>query len=594
MFKGNSYTLAFVLTIVLGSMSKAQQANIDFKISNVGPVMQVVSNHGMLGGGETKYTGFFDTEYPAGSGIQYGTWALWIGGVKNGIKSVDEGGPWTGTGFYGNRVTMYATSAPWDSIWVVDRGQTVDIPYWPSYTGVSDQDLVCRYNDNIQNIPGHSPMYLEVIQVTYAWTSLEFLVHQFWIRPLQGDVQDVYVGTFGNASIGKFSYLLGDPNEEFGSFDTKNHLGLEQSNRPPAAAAMGPIGWRLVADVPDSLVHWTWLDGSAGGVNIMDNFNTDEIRYTYMKAGILHDPVQGTKYGHCLYAIGPFQLHMGDTLHFTLGEILGVGLNGVVTNLDRFLKLRSQGYQTPAPPPRPPLRFATANHQVTLNWQVQPGDVNPETYTDKYRGDGDLQPFEGYRVYKSYDGPSGPWTFVADFDRSDDNIGKNTGLQHSFTDYGLLNNLLYYYTVTAYSKADTVMQFNSMESSLNANSVAVVPGTATPSTVGQVAVVPNPYRGDQKYYATKPAWEVSHTGGTWIEEDRRIQFVNLPSPCEIKIYTLAGQYVNTIRHDSPGHGYEDWNLTSHVGQTVASGIYLFSAQDLSTGKVQVGKFVIIK
>jgi hypothetical protein len=197
-------------------------------------------------------------------------------------------------------------------------------------------------------------------------------------------------------------------------------------------------------------------------------------------------------------------------------------------------------------------------------------------------------------VYKSYDGPNGPWIILTDFDRLDDAIGKNTGLLRSFTDYGLLNNLVYYYSVTAYSKPDTVLHFGSMESSVNANSVAVVPGTATPSTVGKVAVVPNPYRGDQKYYDYKPAWEVPRVGGLWMEEDRRIQFINLPSPSEITIYTLAGEYVNTLSHNNPARGFEDWNLTSHVGQTIASGIYLFAVKDLNTGGVQVGKFVVIK
>jgi len=41
-------------------------------------------------------------------------------------------------------------------------------------------------------------------------------------------------------------------------------------------------------------------------------------------------------------------------------------------------------------------------------------------------------------------------------------------------------------------------------------------------------------------------------------------------------------------------GYKDWDLTSNVGQTVASGIYLFSAEDLKNNEVQTGKFVIIK
>ena len=38
----------------------------------------------------------------------------------------------------------------------------------------------------------------------------------------------------------------------------------------------------------------------------------------------------------------------------------------------------------------------------------------------------------------------------------------------------------------------------------------------------------------------------------------------------------------------------DWNLTSNVGQTIASGIYLFTAESQTTGNIQVGKFVVVK
>jgi hypothetical protein len=68
----------------------------------------------------------------------------------------------------------------------------------------------------------------------------------------------------------------------------------------------------------------------------------------------------------------------------------------------------------------------------------------------------------------------------------------------------------------------------------------------------------------------------------------------LPVECEIKIYTLAGDLVDTIYHNDPVEGFEGWNLTSSIGQAVASGIYLFSVKDLRNGNAQVGKFVILK
>jgi hypothetical protein len=162
-------------------------------------------------------------------------------------------------------------------------------------------------------------------------------------------------------------------------------------------------------------------------------------------------------------------------------------------------------------------------------------------------------------------------------------------------DNGLVNNLEYYYTVTSFTKPDVVSQQQSLESNKNTNAVVVTPGTAAPTTVtDEIAVVPNPYRGDVSYKDYKPAWELVAPGQEWYETDRRIQFINIPSPSVIKIYTLAGDLVQTIEHNDPSRGFADWNLTSMVGQTVASGIYLYTVEDKKNGEVFVGKFVIIK
>jgi hypothetical protein len=37
-----------------------------------------------------------------------------------------------------------------------------------------------------------------------------------------------------------------------------------------------------------------------------------------------------------------------------------------------------------------------------------------------------------------------------------------------------------------------------------------------------------------------------------------------------------------------------WNLISKEGQAIATGIYLFAVKDLDTGKVQRGKFLVLK
>ena len=60
------------------------------------------------------------------------------------------------------------------------------------------------------------------------------------------------------------------------------------------------------------------------------------------------------------------------------------------------------------------------------------------------------------------------------------------------------------------------------------------------------------------------------------------------------MYTLAGDEGYSLNHNNSDKGYEDWNLTSSVGQTIASGIYLFTVEDLRNGDIQNGKFVVVK
>ncbi|MGC8654790.1 MAG: hypothetical protein ACP5US_12455, partial [Candidatus Kryptoniota bacterium] len=207
----------------------------------------------------------------------------------------------------------------------------------------------------------------------------------------------------------------------------------------------------------------------------------------------------------------------------------------------------------------------------------------------------DKQPFEGYRVYKSTASAEGPWILLAEYDVTKGKIGYKIDLPHSYEDNGLLNNFTYYYSVTSYSKPDTVLPWPSLESNISQNAIAVIPGPAPPKSVGHVKVVPNPYRGDLNYYSYTPRWESPPPSRSfWMEQDRKIQFTNLPARCEIRIYTISGTLVNVLQHNSASLGYEDWNLTSSVGQAISSGIYLFTVQDLSTGAIQVGKFVVIK
>ena len=141
--------------------------------------------------------------------------------------------------------------------------------------------------------------------------------------------------------------------------------------------------------------------------------------------------------------------------------------------------------------------------------------------------------------------------------------------------------------------------------SLLANLKRVLPGTpATDDENIQVGVYPNPYYGSAY-------WDGS---GAKKEVLRKIYFYNLPSKCEISIWTLAGDLVDKFSHDAATYNGQDiewfrtysdpsakfsggehaWDLISKSDQSIATGLYLFTVRDLNSGEIKKGKFLIIK
>jgi 5-hydroxyisourate hydrolase-like protein (transthyretin family) len=97
--------------------------------------------------------------------------------------------------------------------------------------------------------------------------------------------------------------------------------------------------------------------------------------------------------------------------------------------------------------------------------------------------------------------------------------------------------------------------------------------------------VPNPFR------AHAP-WDRPPVPGDTFA--RHLDFLGLPrARSTIRIYTLAGDLVQTLDHDGTrGDGQARWDLISRNGQDIASGIYLFTVE--SGGSHQVGRFVVMR
>jgi hypothetical protein len=571
------------------SLLHAQQARLDWKQHNVGKVRQVVTNMGTMNKALTNFPGLVNSEFPPNSNEEHLYQAgLWVGGINpNGDTLVSET-----QSHYRNE--FFPTASRSDTIWSVARGETVQIPYWQNYVGISDQDFVCRYSDdNLTNIENHTPLHVEVIQTSHAWSSTpvdEFIVFKYKVIPKVHPIKKMYLGFWIHSAVGVINTANFIDENLF--YDRDLHMTtVVDTKGGDDGTAISPLICRVLAPTTPGLT-WTW---GYYEHETMPNTNVEE--YLAMSNGnIMENRSDQPARGHVIHSFGPFDVNVGDTVNVEMALVFGYGVKAAVANAKYLDFLKLKGFKVPSPPPVPIVKVTPRNKGIHLTW-YPPADStkNPEKYTDPNRGDSIKYPFEGYRVYKSSKGRNGPWTLMAQYDVIDD-IPPNTGLTtYEYEEIGLLNNVEYYYAVTAYSKPDNSINFPSQETSTSATALVVTPGTQPPATVGQVYVVPNPYRGDIAYNSYDPPWEKPGGSRTqWMEQDRKIQFVNLPHSCDIKIYTLSGDLVYTIRHHEFNKGYENWNLTSSVGQAVSSGLYLFTVEDKTNGKVQAGKFVIIK
>ncbi len=100
------------------------------------------------------------------------------------------------------------------------------------------------------------------------------------------------------------------------------------------------------------------------------------------------------------------------------------------------------------------------------------------------------------------------------------------------------------------------------------------------SELDLIRVVPNPF--------------VVTSGFDTVRDRHEIHFTRLPLQCTIKIFTLAGELVKTITHNSDVNGasFERWDLKTEFGSEVAYGVYLYHVD--SPAGTKMGKIAIMR
>lgn len=407
-----------------------------------------------------------------------------------------------------------------------------------------------------------------------------------------------------------------------------------------------------------------WLFGSSSSNDFVPPFD-DVSRYDRLKSSMnFASPAVQTqlKVGSNLIqlaSIGPFiQLEPGESMNYTIAYVaakqlstpqggqavdnqeareelyrnlgwayrtyLGEDVNGN-GRLDASEDLNGDGkmnrYVLPEPPATPKVRMIAENNKVTLYWdEAALHSIDPISKK---------KDFEGFRLYRSNAGDdldlnlSGDAKLIAQWDSAGNDIGFNNGFTsirlaspkyfpgdttaywYKWEVNGLLNGWQYLFILTSFDEGDKDLELPSLESSFTENSYRVFAGT-TPEAIdskdSKIGVYPNPYK-------TGAAWDGS------TSRTKKIYFYNLPELCTIQVFTISGDLVTTIEHNSATYKGEDirwfdnlsdpskavmsggehaWDLLSSTKTTVAQGTYIYTVKDHKTGKSSTGSFVIMQ
>lgn len=102
----------------------------------------------------------------------------------------------------------------------------------------------------------------------------------------------------------------------------------------------------------------------------------------------------------------------------------------------------------------------------------------------------------------------------------------------------------------------------------------------------KIKVVPNPYLANALWEPKNP-----YTSG---RGPRSIHFTHLPSTCTIRIFTVNGELVKEIEHNSNFYdGSAEWNLLTKDNLSASYGVYIYHIDAPGIG-TKTGKFAIIK
>ncbi len=308
--------------------------------------------------------------------------------------------------------------------------------------------------------------------------------------------------------------------------------------------------------------------------------------------------------------IGPYTLAPGATIEVLRVLIFGemdrnitmlgglkatqnfkkAGIDSLKTNWTNMLRLVDNGFRPTAYPPptvgNPPQVSLGNELDVNIFADEEAGTQGhviswqpiPDSYRDPIKGTND---HVGYRVYRSEQSVTGPWALIADLTKAQ----AQALVQNGRITYRVEGKpgVPMRFAVTSYDDSG-------LESGRTAyNLFALAAKPVASNDFAKVRVVPNPFR--------------QTSGLPDLGEAKRLSFINIPGKCTIRIYTVAGDLVQTVEHDD-GFGEESWGsseednyMLTRFAQNVMPGVYVYHVESHvpgHEGESATGRFAIVK
>jgi hypothetical protein len=251
-----------------------------------------------------------------------------------------------------------------------------------------------------------------------------------------------------------------------------------------------------------------------------------------------------------------FEAYLGRTIPFD--SVSQGPVEGIMWPEDNLSPSENMDkYKIPVPVPAPVITIENSPRAtIEISW-----NHSAEEFTHPRL----IGTLAKYNLYRSTYG-MGPWTLMESFDVTS---GEDIYLYEDDDETFRLGEAKYY--------AVTSVDENGVESG-KSNITFHRKNVKSVENLGKVHVVPNPF-------------SVS-SGFEGFGQEGAVGFYGLPEKCTIRIYSYAGQLVETIEHDEAVFSTA-WFQVTRNRQDIASGVYLYVVTT-PKGDQTTGKFIIAK